>query len=265
MKKKLVALVLVGMMSVSLLAGCGGGNSSSSAPAAAPAQTKDEAPAAEAPASTQSSGSITFSDLQDNYVILTDVYQKVEDLYMNDAIAQDDEVEGLLTEAKDLIDQMGELNESDFSSEDDMIQLNDAMVNVIEGLGKVVDMMSAADDGTAAADDGAEEAASDVSYVDGFYANDGNGNDFMIFFYETSNGDVAYVNDGTDEAFAEYTVENAQLDDGTEFLLVTVGATQMGYVEDGSDIYLVDADGNTYAASRLTESEAEELHSIVTK
>ena len=32
---------------------------------------------------------------------------------------------------------------------------------------------------------------------------------------------------------------------------------------DGDDIYIVTDDGTTYAAGRLTEAEAEELHSIV--
>ena len=111
-------------------------------------------------------------------------------------------------------------------------------------------------------DDAAEDA--DVTYVDGFYANNG-GDDFMIFFYETESGDLAYVNDGTDEAIAEYTVENAELDDGTQYLLVTVGNTQLGYYEDGDDIYIVDDEGSVYAAARLTEEEAEELHSMVTE
>ena len=49
------------------------------------------------------------------------------------------------------------------------------------------------------------EAASDITYVDGFYANDGE-SDFMIAFYENAPGDVCYVNDGTNEVLAEYTV-----------------------------------------------------------
>jgi len=112
------------------------------------------------------------------------------------------------------------------------------------------------------AEGGDAEAASDVSYVDGFYANSGN-DDFMIFFYESSDGDVAYVNDGTNEAFAEYTVENAKLDDGTPYLYVTVGNLSLGYYEDGDDVYLITDDGSVYTAARLTEAEAEKLHSIV--
>ena len=110
-----------------------------------------------------------------------------------------------------------------------------------------------------------ESDASDVSYVDGFYANNGEGDDFMIFFYESSAGDVAYVNDGKEEAFAEYTVEKAQLDDGTEYYVVKVGEATLGYYEEGDDIYLISEDGDIYAAGRLTEEEAEALHSVVTE
>ncbi len=107
------------------------------------------------------------------------------------------------------------------------------------------------------------EEAADISFVDGFYANDGNGSDFMIAFYEGAAGDVAYVNDGTNEVLAEYVVENATLDDGTEYLVVTVGQTQIGYFEDGEDIYIVDDEGNIYAAGRLTEAEADEIYNAL--
>ena len=111
--------------------------------------------------------------------------------------------------------------------------------------------------------DNDEAAGTEVTFVDGFYAADGNGSDFMIAFYEGAAGDIAYVNDGTGEVFAEYTVENAQLDDGTEYLLVTVGAMQMGYLENGEDIYLITDDGEMYAAARLTEEEADAIAAAV--
>lgn len=112
-------------------------------------------------------------------------------------------------------------------------------------------------------EDNDEAAGTEVTFVDGFYAADGNGSDFMIAFYEGAAGDIAYVNDGTGEVFAEYIVENAQLDDGTEYLLVTVGAMQMGYLENGEDIYLITDDGEMYAAARLTEEEADAIVAAV--
>ena len=124
------------------------------------------------------------------------------------------------------------------------------------------DVEEVAEDVEEDVEEAAEEAA-DINFVDGFYANDGNGNDFIIAFYEGAAGDVAYVNDGTNEAIAEYVVENAALEDGTEYLLVTVGQTQIGYYEDGEDIYMIDADGNIYAAARLTEAEADEIYNAL--
>ena len=109
----------------------------------------------------------------------------------------------------------------------------------------------------------AVDAAAGISYVDGYYANDGNGTDFMIAFYEGDAGDLAYLNDGTNEVVAEYTVENAQLDDGTEFLLVTVGGAQLGYFEGEDGVYIVDDEGNIYAAGALSEEEADALYQAV--
>ncbi len=129
-------------------------------------------------------------------------------------------------------------------------------------MGTAAGLLMNGGDGSAEGGDSAD--ASDVSYVDGFYANNG-GDDFMIFFYESSKGDVAYINDGTNEAFAEYTVENAELDDGTPYLYVTVGSLSLGYYEEGDDVYLITEDGSVYAAAHLTEAEAEELHSVVTQ
>ena len=119
--------------------------------------------------------------------------------------------------------------------------------------------VEASDDAEASEDD------TNISYVDGFYATDADGNDFMIAFFEGDLGDIAFVKDASDEVTAEYTVEKAALDDGTEYLLVTVGATQIGYYEDGDDIYLVDDDGTVYGAARLTEEEADALYQEASK
>ncbi len=100
-------------------------------------------------------------------------------------------------------------------------------------------------------------SATDVTYVDGYYANDGSGNDFIIAFYTSSAGDVAYVNDGTDEVFAEYSVSDAETDDGTPYYLISIGNTQLGYATDGENYFIIDADGNIYAAAALSEKEAD--------
>ena len=65
--------------------------------------------------------------LQDNFAALTDVYNEVVDLYNNDGIEPDGEIEDLLNQAKDVIEEMGELDENDFNDESEMEQLNDSM------------------------------------------------------------------------------------------------------------------------------------------
>ena len=259
MKKKLLAMLVAGVLGATLLAGCGGEE-----PAATETTETEEA---SDEASDESSSEITFADLQDNYAVLVDCYNQVEDLYMSDQIAQDDDIESLLSEAKGIIDEMGEATEDDFSSQEDYQTMNDSMVSLIDSLGKIVDGMetTGSDSSDESSEEGSEESSDDISFVDGFYATDGNSSDFMIAFYEGSAGDIAYVNDGTNEVFAEYTVENAQLDDGTEYLLVTVGNTQIGYIEDGDDIYLIDDEGNVYGAARLTEEEADALAEAASK
>ncbi len=250
MKKRILAMLIAGVMGASLLAGCG-----DSEPAAA------EAPAAteEAADSTGSASGITFEDLQNNYALLVDCYNEVEKLYMDEAIAQDDTTESLLTEAKGIIEQMGEATEEDFQTPEDYKTMNDSMVTMLDALSGIVDGMNAAD--TSAEAGSADEGAADIKFVDGFYANDGS-SDFMIAFYEGAAGDVAYVNDGSNEVLAEYVVEKAELDDGTEYYIVTVGNTQLGYYEEGSDVYLIDDEGNIYAAAHLTEAEADELAKV---
>ncbi len=183
-------------------------------------------------------------------------YFDVKDVYSGNSfqlgVAERPETEQVL-----FFDENGEVIEGKYLSN----------AETINYMGSAAAILTDGDAGSAdggSEDSGDAEAASDVSYVDGFYANNG-GEDFMIFFYESSKGDIAYVNDGSNEAFAEYTVENAKTDDGTPYLYVKVGNLGLGYIEDGDDIYLVTEDGSSFAAARLTEAEAEKLHSIVTE
>ncbi|MCR5251428.1 MAG: hypothetical protein K6E50_12565 [Lachnospiraceae bacterium] len=260
MKKKMLAVLMAGVLSVSALTACGGDEPAAPAEKTESTETKTEEKPAE---KKEESAGITFADLQNNYALLVDAKDAVVELYQNDAIAQDDNVESLLSEADDLIAQMGELTEDQFESEQDMIDMNDAMLNVLDGLQGIVDMMQGADNDSEADTEVETEDAGEVSYVDGFYANDGNGNDFVIAFYEGAAGDVAYVSDGTDEVLAEYTVSEAELDDGTVYYIVSVGNTALGYYEDGDDVYLIDGDSNVYAAAHLSEAEADEIYNAI--
>ena len=149
MKKKLLAMLVAGVLGATLLAGCGGEE-----PAATETTETEEA---SDEASDESSSEITFADLQDNYAVLVDCYNQVEDLYMSDQIAQDDDIESLLSEAKGIIDEMGEATEDDFSSQEDYQTMNDSMVSLIDSLGKIVDGMETT--GSDSSDESSEEGA----------------------------------------------------------------------------------------------------------
>lgn len=152
--KRFLALSLSALMLCGALTACGG---STETEAPAPAETSapadnttaadTTAPAADT-ASTDgpkaSGEGFTFADLQDNYALLSDLYDQVEAAYMDNSIAQSDEVEANLTEAKELIDQMGELTEADFADEKDLLEMNDAIYNMCDALGAIVDQMEAA-------------------------------------------------------------------------------------------------------------------------
>ena len=153
--KRFLALSLSALMICGALTACGGSSDAETpAPAetAAPADTEKpadaEKPAEEAKTEKKeakaSTEGFTFADLQDNYAILSDLYDTVEAAYMDESIAQSDDVEANLTEAKELIDQMGELTEADFADEKDLLEMNDAIYNMCEALGAIVDQMEEA-------------------------------------------------------------------------------------------------------------------------
>ena len=168
--KRFLALSLSALMLCGALTACGG---STETEAPAPAETEAPAPADTAApaadtASTEgpkaSGEGFTFADLQDNYALLSDLYDKVEAAYMDNSIAQSDEVEANLTEAKDLIDQMGELTEADFADEKDLLEMNDAIYNMCEALGAIVDKMEAAPAEAAPAEEA--PAAESITFED---------------------------------------------------------------------------------------------------
>lgn len=166
MKKKIVSVVLAVAMTTTLLTACGGDKGAS-----APASTPQTAAPAPAPAETQAAAANdaaetdttatdgemvsdeTFETLQENYGILVECHDAVAELYNSDEIAANPDIEEAMSQAYDIIEQMGEITQ-DTLTEDDAIALNDAMADLIDALSMVVDGMEAADgaDAEAAAD-----------------------------------------------------------------------------------------------------------------
>lgn len=150
MRKKLLVLFAAGVMATSLLAGCSCSTKTTTNDDGTTTTTTQKTDANGTTTTTTTTtaktpvkpeGDITFDDLQTNYAILVECYNQVESLYMNEQIKQDDQVENLMGEAKKVIEEMGELQESDFKSQDDYKKMNDSMVTMIDSLGKIVDQM----------------------------------------------------------------------------------------------------------------------------
>ncbi len=132
MKKRVLAVLFASVLACSMLMACGDEEATAVA---------EEATEAAAEASSE----FTFEDLQENYAAMTEAYDAVEKLYMDDAIEQSDDVEELLTEAKDVIDQMGELTEDDFANESELLDMNNSILDILNALDKIIDMMDTTD------------------------------------------------------------------------------------------------------------------------
>ena len=100
-----------------------------------------------------------------------------------------------------------------------------------------------------------EEEFWESTYVFGFSAGGGP----VILLYEVNGGEMAFLKSGSDEVFAECSMENAELPDGTEYVLVSAGSLSLGYYENEGDIWIVDASGKTVKAEIVEGEDTEEL------
>ena len=133
--KKLLALIVCGTMVLSMTA-CGG---SKETPAAqndvsvqAEADTVEDAEAEEAGAKEMCSDE-TFASLQEVFGLLTDLHNQTVDLYSEDQIAADADLEDALNQSADAINQMGELTQENISEDDALVLLN-AMETLADAL-----------------------------------------------------------------------------------------------------------------------------------
>ena len=108
-----------------------------------------------------------------------------------------------------------------------------------------------------------ESSESKAVYENGYYAIDGNGTEFIILFYDVDGEDVAYLNDGTTDAYAKYASEIYEDEDGKEYVVVTIGEMGLTYFMEGEDLYIVDDDDNVYLTESLTEEQANEIYTAV--
>ena len=138
MRKKILTVLLAGMMAMSTLAACGDAEETTDVKTTA--ESSADATSAEEDESYDMCSDETFETLQDNYATMVDCYNEVKDLYESDEIAADEDIENLMNEAADVINEMGEISQ-DSITEKDAEDLNGAMVDILEGLSAAVDAM----------------------------------------------------------------------------------------------------------------------------
>ena len=152
MKKRVLALILSTVMTCGLLmTACGGAEE---APAAntevveeeAPADSADDAAdsADDAADDTSTAEGTDFAEIQENYALLADAYNAVVDAYNDDSIQQSDEVENDIAQAKELMDELGNLSEDDFQSPEDYVTMNNAILDMCTVLNGILDKMEPA-------------------------------------------------------------------------------------------------------------------------
>jgi len=144
MKKKLLAILMVTVLSVSMLTACGSkdDSSSESSKSAASEESTDE--------SSDAVSDEYFAKLQEAYAALTDEYNQVVDIYNSDEIAANADIEDTLAQAKDVMEQMGEIDQSNLSQAD-AETLMDVMVDLEEALNLLIQGMEVAEDPNATA------------------------------------------------------------------------------------------------------------------
>lgn len=91
------------------------------------------------------SGSTAISDadwdaLQNNYAALVNAYNEVAKLYNSEQIKANKDIEALMTQAKSLIEEMGEIKREDLTASQGQ-ELNEAMKNIAEALLKIIESM----------------------------------------------------------------------------------------------------------------------------
>lgn len=139
MKKKIILAAMMAALSLSAFTGCGSNkatdtNSSSSAKTESSAETTANKSGSSSDSAVDDE---TFSQLQDVYAQLVDLHNTVIDGIDNGSIDADDETKKLLDEAADAINQMGELEQTDFKTEQDALDFLDAVNSMVEGLAAV--------------------------------------------------------------------------------------------------------------------------------
>lgn len=268
MKKK-ICLLLVGVLTAATLSltACGGGKEA----APATTETTTEAPAKEEAveevteeAADGAVSDATWADLQDMYAKLVEAFNATADLYNDDSVEADAEIEDALNTAKDLMEQIGDVDRVDVTEEnatewvDAMLAVNDIFATVIDNV--QVAGAGEADDYTAQAQELAAqltEAYAGVTDNEDTYAYLGFADNFaaLLFYDTTTNESGSFVGECTiDEENAAFTITDETLGVTMTFIVTEDGD---GYVLDMGDVgtaYVEPVDINDFAQAYVNIS-----------
>ena len=126
MKKKILIMAMIAAMSVTALAGCGSDSDTSSDTTTSNVTTTSD--------DTTSSDTViddeTFAQLQE-------LHTTVADAVNDGTIEADAETVDLLNQAADVIKEIGDIEQADFTDEDEALQLVDSMSKMADGLAAV--------------------------------------------------------------------------------------------------------------------------------
>lgn len=244
MKKRVLALLMCAMMSVTLLTGCGDAEEADVAVEETDeAEEADEVEEDEADdADSEGCSDESFAAIQEAYAALVEEYNAVTDYYVsNDDIEKDEEVEGALATAKDYLEQVGEIEQSSIT-EEDAETLADSMLDVAEGLKLIAEGLGIEVEGAEsdASEDASGEGCSDETFegLQEAYSYLVEGYNTVTDYY-LSNDDIAKDED-VEEALAsakEYLEQVGEIDqaDITEDDALTL-IESMEQVADGLDL-----------------------------
>lgn len=279
MKKRLLVMLLAGVMSLSMLTACGGKKAEETtaepeavveqteeADAETTAETVDVEAETEATEGNMVSDEV-FANLQESYSLMVDTYNAVVELYSSDEIAADAEIESLLNEVKGVMDEMGEITQEEISEEDVDVLL-DSILALLDSLEALTEGMEVVEDIAAEGDFTLLDVTSDM--IDAaIYVGDEE-SELVLSLFTAPDGtamcsmlEYDSASESGDVACGAYTAETAEDEDGIAWSYMTfddvyTGASmELGFGEtDAGECYLLLPSGDVYEAEYLDSEEA---------
>lgn len=273
MKRKLLVMLLVGVMALSALTACGG-KKGEEAPAEPNVDVEEDIEAeaatdeaAEEAATDEMMSDETFAGLQESYAAMEEAYNAVLELYSAEEIAANADIETALTEVKAVMDEMGELSQEEMTEADAGV-LAQSMLDLLETMDALIEGMEVVEEDAAEGDFTLLDVTSDM--IDAaIYVGDEE-SELVLSLFTIPDGtpmcsmlEYSPSAETGDIACGAYTAETETDADGIAWTYLTFedvyeGKTfEMGFGEsDAGECYLVLPSGDIYEAQYLNQEEA---------